>query len=251
MARRLLLLSVHLALGLRFVGLIPGAPVVAQSPGVPPECVAADTTSRLSQPVVPPEYYAMLLAPGLLAWIVDEPCPREPSTLGFWRQHFSVTTALSSVYDGRRVGWALSSGAEVLVNGWYGELRVEEYRHSGPIRLRSLRGGYWVHPTPRLAGGATLGYRRASGDLPEEWTSPAGLEIGFPIVYGFRSTPRAGWLRYDLVYVIAARQGSIAPRLAAEFPISRLPLVAGFHVEGKGMRENDPRTIGMHARIRI
>jgi hypothetical protein len=127
--------------------------------------------------------------------------------------------------------WTHSESIEILKNGIYGEVRIENLYVPDRFQFQTLRGGYLAHPKPALVGGVTLGYRRAQGDRVQN-----ALEIGLPLVIG---APR-GSFRFEPTYLISSAEISWNYRGQIEFNIPRRHLVAGLNVEGKPLRRGDP-----------
>ena len=212
-------------------------PAVAQTqtPEVPPDSIPADTLPRDSVRVVSPHHplmlpalvafgAVMLFAPSSVLLVNTAPDTTRP---GFMDNHISmyVTTGRSRFDEPEQKGSTSSQSIEFLQNGIYGELRVEHFDLPDDMQLQAARLGYLIHPHNAIAGGVTLGYRRApQGGFRE------GVEIGFPLLFG----TQASWARFDATYVVASFASDWNWRFQGGFLISRPPLTAGFSMEFKG-----------------
>ena len=120
---------------------------------------------------------------------------------------------------------------DVLNGHLYGGFRVEQYYLTklGNYEYASLRAGYVIHPWPSALGGITIGYRRAHGDSVQN-----AVEIGFPLIAGRRN----GWLRLEPIYLFSNRGTTWTYRGQFEWAIARTPLLAGFYLEVKPVRQD-------------
>lgn len=172
--------------------------------------------------------YAALFAPAAIAYIAEER-RREPSRLGFWRDHASLYLAggggVANAANGdclTRV--AAAAAIEILMRGFLVEARVEHFAVPEYLRYRSLRVGRLRHPDPAMAAGITVGYRDVSGPRAHD-----GVEIGFPFVAGGRTR----WLRMEAAYVMSFRQSSWNYRLQGERLLGDGPFFVGLGVDLK------------------
>lgn len=192
-----------------------------------------DTTRATIRPA--PLMEGMLLmpiAPGAAAFLLKrEPGP-QLAPLGYWDKRVSAHVAGGPAFaDTSGETSAYSAGVEVLVRGWYAEVRNEHFRLPEHIEYRSARLGYLIHPVPEVAGGVTVGYREARGVRGH-----SGAELAFPFVAGSRTW----WLRYEAAYVMGKEMVSWSYRMQAEFLFRGGPLYWGLNVEAKSL----PLSIG-------
>ncbi|HEV2146339.1 MAG TPA: hypothetical protein VGR37_02890 [Longimicrobiaceae bacterium] len=210
-------------------------PAASQTLEVPSDSVPADTgrrdTARVGNPHHPlmlPALVAlgavMLFAPSTI--VLMNPV-RDTVRPGFMDNHVSVylTGGVGGFDEPDQAGGAHSQSIEFLQNGVYGELRVENFHLPDHTQRQALRVGYLIHPNDAMAGGITLGYRRAPGGGFRQ-----GVEIGFPLLWGTRS----GWARIDATYVIASFAADWHWRIQGGFPLSVKPFIAGLSMEFTG-----------------
>lgn len=198
-------------------------------------------------------FYTLLFAPPLILSTLDARCEESGSSLGFWNQNVSVSLSTGYLTNGDQEpsegfhGGGHLAAIEFLLRGYYGELRLEQYSIGDGISLQTFRLGYLAHPIPRVAVGATVGYRRGRGEL---WET-TGIEVGLPIVYAFGESTRSGWVRWEPTYVATSSRLVLAPRMLAELPLWRTPFVARIGIDVKGIRAADPVVFSSGIRLRI
>jgi hypothetical protein len=155
-------------------------------------------------------------------------------TLAFAQSHVVAYTTVGINYDDRN-GWLHTQHVEVVRNGAYGELEVEQFYIHQFYRTETVRLGYLWHPKSPLAGGVTLGYRYATADSLQR-----GAEVGFPLAMGSDEA----WLRFEPTYVVSARDGVCWNyRLQGEIPIGKTPYFSGFNFEAKALGRGDLQAI--------
>lgn len=231
--------SLALALVSELLVLAPTAStrVHAQTPAVPKDSVPKDSQPKQLQGpgcemcilvVVAAFGVVMLTAPPSFMLIRQEPDSQR--NLGFADDHFSVYLLGGGNWEKPGLGWVHSEGVEALKGRFYGELRIDSFDFSdlGSAQFQTIRTGYLLHPLPHLLGGVTIGYRRARGDSVQN-----ALEIGLPLVAG----AQRAWFRLNPTYLISSAGVTWNFRFQTDFPIYRTPLVLGFNVEARTLRQ--------------
>jgi hypothetical protein len=141
------------------------------------------------------------------------------------RDHVSAYVAVGASWIEGQTS-AYSASIELLENGWYAEMRVETFHLPQHFQYQSVSGGYLFRPKRGVAGGATIGYRRASRDRTQR-----GVMIGFPlIVDGYDGTARI-----EPTYVVSPSGVNWNYRLLVELAIGDSPFSWGLSMEAKAL----------------
>lgn len=204
----------------------------AQEPKAPADSVPADTLRRDS---LPPHQHGGLMfamaafvavsavAPSALTTTVapDTTPPRVPRAT----DHVAAYVAVGASWiEGHT--WSYAASIEMLRSGWYAEMRVEAFYLPEHFKYQSLSGGYLFRPKRVVAGGAIIGYRRASRDRAQR-----GVMIGFPLIVDGAD----GSMRLESTYVFSPSRVNWNYRLLAELAIGDSPFSAGFTAEAKSL----------------
>lgn len=152
--------------------------------------------------------------------------PVDTTESTFWEGRVSAYVTGGFSWQEEQEG-VQSANVELLWNGIYGAVRVENFELPRHFQYQSVRGGYLLHPKRGVAGGVTVGYRRAPQDRSHQ-----GVEIGFPVFTGSRK----GTLRLEPTYVFAPGGVSWNYRFQGDYPISGGPLFFGLCMEAKTVR---------------
>jgi hypothetical protein len=202
----------------------------AQEPKAPADSVPADTLPRDSVRVN--HHGGMMFA--MAAFVaVSAVAPSAlttaampdttPSRLPRAADHVAAYVAVGASWIERHT-WSYAASIELLRSGWYGEMRVEAFYLPEHFKYQSLSGGYLFRPKRVVAGGATIGYRRASRDRAQR-----GVMIGFPLIVDAAD----GSMRLESTYVFSPRGVNWNYRLLMELAIGASPFSAGFTAEAK------------------
>ncbi len=172
---------------------------------------------------------ALLAAPSSFL-LTKEAFRQDTFRLGFFDARLRVFFAGGGGWEKPGKGWAHSENIELLTGRVLSALRTEYFDFSdlGAVQFTTLRVGYVVHPRAPLAGGVTLGYRWARGDRVQN-----ALEIGFPLFYGRKTV----WARLEPVYLLSKAGVTWNYRFHVEAPSPRTPVLAGFNLEAKTVRQ--------------
>lgn len=133
-----------------------------------------------------------LFVPAALTLVVTN--PDAPATTMHDYVSVYMTAGGADYQEPERSGLMDSQNIEVFWKGLYGEGRVENYDLPEHVRLQSARVGYLLRPANGMAGGMTVGYRRAR----KGWFGE-GVEIGFPVLMGGARF----WGRFDAMYLFS------------------------------------------------
>lgn len=199
----------------------------AQEPKAPADSVPTDT-------VVAYRHGGMMFAMAALT-VVSAVAPSvmtKLTTPDTSRKLSSTTRDHVSAYLAGGVSWidgqrgTYSASIEVLERGWYAEMRVENFHRREHFRYQSLSAGYLFRPKRGAAGGATIGYRRAS-----RYRAQRGVMISFPlIVDGYDGT-----MRLEPTYVFSPSGVNWNYRLLMEAAIGGSPFSWGLDFEAKSL----------------
>lgn len=202
----------------------------AQEPKAPADSVPRDTVPSDSVPLHHPHGMVLGLAAAALVLAVapsvattlatpgDTAMPGSPA-----RDHVSAyVTGGGSWKEGQT--WAYSASVELLKNGWYTEMRVETFHLPRHFQYQSLSVGYLFRPKGGVAGGATIGYRRASRDRTQR-----GVTIGFPMMVDGTD----GTVRVEPTYVFSPSGVSWNYRFLGELAIGDGPFSWGLSMDAK------------------
>jgi hypothetical protein len=127
--------------------------------------------------------------------------------------------------------WTNSEHLEVRWGHLYGAASIEHFHVRERLRYHTLRAGYLFRPKTGFAGGLTAGYRHVSGGGGRD----AAL-IGLPLTVGREE----GAVRFEPTYVISRDGVSWTYRVQAEFYGLPDPLIAGFMIDAKPLRQGGP-----------
>ncbi|MFI5236189.1 MAG: hypothetical protein ACHQXA_10795, partial [Gemmatimonadales bacterium] len=122
--------------------------------------------------------------------------------------------------------FTLGEHIDLFVHHLYGSLAYEDFSR-WDVRLASGTAGYLLRPRGPLAGGVTLGYRRATGTGAED-----ALLIGLPLVFG--SERAAMW--FEATYAISHSGVSWGYRFQSDLYALPRPFFAGLRVEAQPLR---------------
>lgn len=213
------------------------SPALPQEPAQPKDSAAKDSSSRPVGPgcelcigvVIAAVNAGMLAAPSALLFFKTN--EQDRGRLGFADAHVTAFFVQGGSIERPGKGWTHSENVEVRTGRLFGAMRIEHVALSdlGLFRFTTVRAGYVVHPRARIAGGFTLGYRWARGDTVQN-----AIEVSFPL---FAGGPN-GWGRFEPIYLISDAGVMWNYRLQAEFPIRRTPLLVGFNMEAKTVRQH-------------
>lgn len=202
----------------------------AQEPKAPADSVPADTLPRDSVRVVQHGGLMFAMAAFVVVSAVAPSALTTAATPDTTRPRVSRTTDHLSTYA--TVGaswieghtWSYAASIDVLRSGWYAEMRVEAFYLPEHFKYQSLSAGYLFRPKRSVAGGATIGYRRASRDRAQR-----GVMIGFPLIVDAAD----GSMRLESTYVFSPSGVNWNYRLLMELAIGDSPFSAGFTAEAK------------------
>lgn len=204
----------------------------AQEPKAPADSVPADTV--LPDSVRAYRHGGLLFAMAAFTVVsaVAPPVMMTQATPDTTRTLSSPTSDHVAAYVAGGVSWiegqtgTYSVSVELLERGWYAEMRVETFHLPKHIQYQSLSGGYLFRPKRGVAGGATIGYRRASRDRTQR-----GVTIGFPlIVDGYDGTGRL-----EPTYVFSPSGVNWNYRVLMELAIGDSPFSWGLNIEAKSL----------------
>jgi hypothetical protein len=205
----------------------------AQEPKPPADSARADTVPSDSVLIYPQHggLFAALAAAAVVSAVAPSAAttfatPADTTMLASpVRDHVSAyVTGGGSWIEGQT--WAYSASIEVLENGWYAEMRVETFHLPNHFQYQSLSGGYLFRPKGGVAGGATIGYRRASRDRTQR-----GVMISFPLLVDGGD----GTARLESMYVFSPSGVNWNYRFLGEFPIGDGPFSLGLSIEAKAL----------------
>jgi hypothetical protein len=227
---------------LYLVGLLPiDRSALAQRPATPRDSLPKD--SQPARPVgVGCEMCGLVALAAVAAVMVAAPSAvllikekRDADTTGHlrvWpaRNHITVSFVGGGSWETPGKGWVHAENLEVVKGHLHGELRVEDLHFSdlGSVQFQTIRAGYFLHRRALLRGGATVGYRNARGDRVQN-----AVEVGLPLEMG----SERGWMRFEPTYVLSSAGVTWNYRLQGDFPIAHTPLLIGFNVEAKTLRQ--------------
>ena len=214
-----------------------GRPVLAQSTRAARDSAARDSVVRDSlardstryRPIHDPRMYLLLpvgfagmVVATVVATVAPAPAARwlgkpGPPTMAAVKDHRFVYVAVGGAYDKLRTR-TLAAGMEVVRQGMYAELRVEDFYRPRRFEYITVRGGYLFHPRNKSAGGVTVGYQHASSDPAQR-----GVEVGLPLLLG----DSTGTVRIDPTYLLSSGGVLWNYRVQLEFPIPRQPYFLG------------------------
>jgi len=235
--------AVTLALLLITLASLLSQSALAQRPAAP-----KDTTPKDSRPrgvgcemclgvVLAGFVVAVLVAPPALLFIKHDTSDHRRPGAPFADPHVSLYFVGGGSWEKPGLGWVRSEILEVHRKRMYGEVDFENSYFSdlGHFQFQSVRAGYLLHNTA-MAGGVSLGYRRAVGDRVQD-----ALQIGLPLAMdlGRQGGVQASW-RFEPTYLISSQGVSWNYRLQWDLAFPRSHLVTGFNVETKPARQGDP-----------
>lgn len=149
--------------------------------------------------------YRVVIAPGgLLCLAMPDSQPDDGRRLAFARDHLRLYVSGGPISAGTDTDdvystWASLAAAELLVNTFLLEARIERFLMPDELTYASIRVGRLSRRFRTITGGATIGYRDVRGARPHD-----GIEIAFPFVTG----GPGGWVRLETAYVFSNTQSS-------------------------------------------
>lgn len=225
------------------LAVVCGRPALAQVTGTPRDSTALDTgrvdSARADSarpaarptPIHPNPFHVLaigamtIFAPA--AFVLALP----PDTTAPERFEDYVAAHVELGYaEFERGGWGHAQSVEAFWNGIYGEAELESYRLRNETALQTVRIGYLHRNGGPVAGGVTLGYRRASGIELRD-----GVEVGLPLLL---QSPRA-WMRLEARYVVYDRTARFNWHFQIHRALPWKPLFAGMGVDIKRPHELD------------
>lgn len=202
----------------------------AQEPKAPTDSVPPDTSARDS--VRAGQHGGMMFALAAVfavaavapsALTTSAMPDTTPSRLPRAADHVTAYVAVGASWIEHHT-WSYAASIEMLRSGWYGEMRVEAFYLPEHFKYQSLSVGYLFRTKRVVAGGATVGYRRASRDRAQR-----GVMIGFPLIVDAAD----GSTRLESTYVFSPSGVNWNYRLLIELAIADSPFSAGFTAEAK------------------
>jgi hypothetical protein len=216
------------------VALLLAGPVVGQEKLTPVDSTEVDSAPPnphhpLMLPAIVGAGLVMFVAPPLLLLPRNLIAPDSTRIL----PNSSLTLYLTGGGIGERwpTSWTNAEHLEVLSGHLYGAASIEHFHVRERLRYYTLRAGYLFRPKRGFAGGLTLGYRRVSGGGGRD----AAL-IGLPFMTGFEKVAA----RFEPIYVISRDGVSWTLRFQAELYGLPEPLLTGFVIDVKPLRQNGP-----------